>query len=266
MSFSTANDISRGSYNFARVRATLAGAHGIMTAAAFAQANIISARREGRTVQLRPITEAEDMSILASVMGITQEVSIPVVEDGSTSVIDHHRKTINHRRVVQEVYDRQVLHRMLGVTPKASLTDEDAVQGVSRTAGAASVEAAWGAADTTLDAADSIGSEDEMVESRYEIESRKQPPKKRRRVGTRADEDITLHTVYTTDEDEEEHSTTHQPRGDEDGVTDEEKEYDLSALDADHHDPGGGPGRTEAANRRSYWLSKAMAGGDESDE
>ena len=70
----TANDISRGSYNIAKVRTTLAGAHGIMTAAAYAQASIISARREGRTVRLRPAPEPEDMSILASVMGVTQEV------------------------------------------------------------------------------------------------------------------------------------------------------------------------------------------------
>ncbi len=46
-----------------------------MTAAAYAQATIISARREGRTVRLRSTTEPEEMSILASVMGITQEVS-----------------------------------------------------------------------------------------------------------------------------------------------------------------------------------------------
>ena len=58
------------------MRTTLAGAHGIMTAAAYAQASIISARREGRTVRLRSTTEPEELSILASVMGVTQEVSI----------------------------------------------------------------------------------------------------------------------------------------------------------------------------------------------
>ena len=73
----TANDISRGSYNFARVRATLAGAHGIMTAAAFAKASMISARREGRTFRLRAAAaDPEEMSILASVMGVTQEVRV----------------------------------------------------------------------------------------------------------------------------------------------------------------------------------------------
>ena len=260
----TANDISRGSYNFARVRTTLAGAHGIMTAAAFAQASIISARREGRTVHLRATTEPEDMSILASVMGVTQEVSRQVAA-GSESIIDHHFKTINHRRVVQEVYDRQVLHRMLGVTPRTSMTVNDVPNGGSRTAEAASVASAWSVADMVLETADEE-SEVEIIESRYDIESRKAPPKKRRRLGTRADEDITLHTVYTTDEDEDA-SVTHHTRGDIDAdrISEEENEYDLSALDADHHQSGGGPDKTEAANRRSYWLSKAMSRGVDSD-
>ncbi|EMD38132.1 hypothetical protein CERSUDRAFT_49354 [Gelatoporia subvermispora B] len=68
------NDISRGSYGIMKVRATLAGAHNIMLAAAYVQAGILSARREGRYVNLRDISSSEEMSILASVMGVTQEV------------------------------------------------------------------------------------------------------------------------------------------------------------------------------------------------
>lgn len=70
-----ANDISRGSFGIAKVRTTLAGAHSIMTAAAYVHASYISARREGRYVQLSSRKNPEDMSILASVMGVTQEVS-----------------------------------------------------------------------------------------------------------------------------------------------------------------------------------------------
>lgn len=70
-----ANDISRGSYGIAKVRTTLAGAHGIMTAAAYSRAEIVSARRDGRYVNLRRTSHPEDMSILASVMGVTQDVS-----------------------------------------------------------------------------------------------------------------------------------------------------------------------------------------------
>lgn len=70
-----ANDISRGSYGFQKVRTTFAGAYGILTSSAYLHAGILSARREGRTAHLRSRSEPEEMSILSSVMGITQEVS-----------------------------------------------------------------------------------------------------------------------------------------------------------------------------------------------
>jgi non-canonical poly(A) RNA polymerase PAPD5/7 len=69
-----ANDISKGSYGLPKVRATFAGAFRILTSTAYLHAGIISSRREGRAVHLRPRSEPEDMSILSSVMGITQEV------------------------------------------------------------------------------------------------------------------------------------------------------------------------------------------------
>jgi len=69
-----ANDISKGSYGIGKVRQTLAGAHGILTSMAFLRAGILSARREGRTYPLRRHEEPEDMSILSSILGVTQEV------------------------------------------------------------------------------------------------------------------------------------------------------------------------------------------------
>jgi non-canonical poly(A) RNA polymerase PAPD5/7 len=69
-----ANDISKGSYNIARVRQTFAGAHGIMTAAAYMKAGILNSRQTGRSVNLRGYTEPTDLSILSSVLGVTQEV------------------------------------------------------------------------------------------------------------------------------------------------------------------------------------------------
>ena len=52
-----------------------------MTAAAFAKASMISARREGRTFRLRAAAaDPEEMSILASVMGVTQEVRVRVLD------------------------------------------------------------------------------------------------------------------------------------------------------------------------------------------
>ena len=69
------NDISRGSYQIAKVRATLAGAHGIMTTSAYLRAGYIESRRRRRIVHLQQSSNPEEMSILASVMGVTQEAS-----------------------------------------------------------------------------------------------------------------------------------------------------------------------------------------------
>ncbi len=71
-----ANDISRGTYGIAKVRTTLAGAYNIMAAAMYMHATYISARRERRYVRLQDRVHPEDMSILSSVMGVTQEVSV----------------------------------------------------------------------------------------------------------------------------------------------------------------------------------------------
>lgn len=75
------NDISRGSFNIGRVRQTFAGALSIMTAAAHQHATVLSARRSGRAVNLRGYEDPADMSILSSVLGVTQEVSLslPIV-------------------------------------------------------------------------------------------------------------------------------------------------------------------------------------------
>ncbi|KDR67548.1 hypothetical protein GALMADRAFT_1079828 [Galerina marginata CBS 339.88] len=71
------NDISSGSYNFHKVRTAFAGCHGILTSTAYLRAGILSSRHHGRSVNLRGHYESEDLSILSTVMGITQEVSCP---------------------------------------------------------------------------------------------------------------------------------------------------------------------------------------------
>ncbi|OCH93830.1 hypothetical protein OBBRIDRAFT_855761 [Obba rivulosa] len=222
------NDISRGSYGIAKVRTTLAGAHNIMLAKAYLQAGILSARREGRHVSLRDTSSPEEASILASVMGVTQE-------------------TINHRRMVQEVYDKGVLHRMLGVTPQASLlqrlsSSEQPAR--SRAEELESVRSAWGEADVDVASGDEGGAAHEEEESRYGIDARRQPPKKRRRMGRRSD----THTVFTTDDDDGDEEMV---RVHDDGLS-EEEEYELSALGGE-----GDGGRKD--RKRSYWLSKALA-------
>ena len=76
LTFSLANDISKGSFGINKVRQTLAGAFGIMQAAAFMRARVLSSLQEGRSYRLRVVTNPEDMSILSSILGVTQEVSI----------------------------------------------------------------------------------------------------------------------------------------------------------------------------------------------
>ena len=45
-----------------------------MTAAAYTKANVLGSRRSGRSVNLRGYVEPTDLSILSSVLGVTQEV------------------------------------------------------------------------------------------------------------------------------------------------------------------------------------------------
>ncbi|KAJ7143183.1 Nucleotidyltransferase, partial [Mycena crocata] len=92
------NDISSGSYNFQNVRKNLAGAHEILIATIYLRAGILEARRGGQSFSLRDRYEPGDMSILSSVLGVTQE-------------------TLNNRALVKEVYEKQTLHRLVGVSP-----------------------------------------------------------------------------------------------------------------------------------------------------
>jgi len=171
------NDISKGSYNIARVRQTFAGAHGIMTAATYMKAGLLNSRRSGRSVKLRGYAEATDLSILSSVLGVTQE-------------------TINHRRVVQEVYDKGVLHRLAGVAPRATVApDVSHLSGTARSQGdgASIVESAWEPTERSRESDDEghgerpgsitkarslevIDVDAEEEESRYDI------PRKKRRI------------------------------------------------------------------------------------
>jgi non-canonical poly(A) RNA polymerase PAPD5/7 len=70
-----ANDVSKGTYGIAKVRTTLAGGFTILTSTAFLHAGLMKSRREGRYVNLRPRRAPEDLSILSSILGISQEVS-----------------------------------------------------------------------------------------------------------------------------------------------------------------------------------------------
>ncbi|TFY80031.1 hypothetical protein EWM64_g3977 [Hericium alpestre] len=262
------NDIARGSYNLSRVRQTFAGAHGIMTAAAYTLSNVLHSRRTGRSVNLRGHTEPEDMSILSHVLGITQE-------------------SINRRRLIQEIYDKRVLHRLLGVSPKATVVhDRSSANGSSTSrkngASASGVQSVWEKADGLREGRSLFGLQspsppsrkhdiidvdalDSEEESRYAM-----PPKKRQRVGNSRD----THTVFTTDEedtDDDKPDIYIHTIGDDDddSLAEEEEEYARA-------DSGSESGEVEAADglkrrevktngasvtdkKRAYWASKGIA-------
>ena len=70
-----ANDISKGTFGIMRVRQTFAGAHSILTSRAYMLAQILGQRRDGRAVSFRGGRhDAEELSVLSHVLGVTQEV------------------------------------------------------------------------------------------------------------------------------------------------------------------------------------------------
>jgi non-canonical poly(A) RNA polymerase PAPD5/7 len=59
----------------AKIRTTFAGAHGILTAAAYMCAGVLGSRKNGRTHHFRRRYHPEDLSVLSSIVGVTQEVN-----------------------------------------------------------------------------------------------------------------------------------------------------------------------------------------------
>ncbi|KAJ7706865.1 hypothetical protein B0H17DRAFT_1001303 [Mycena rosella] len=284
------NDISAGSYNFQNVRKNLAGAHEILTATIYLRAGILEARRGRRAVRLRDHYAPGDMSILSSVLGVTQE-------------------TLNNRALVKEVYEKETLHRMVGVPPKilpslslsangangkAKAKGSSGKASGSRTpvvvdGGAASGSGDGGAANgkpngKLLSAVHDAWAEAEMVlsgdehdaghanarrapadeqEGRYAIGS---PPKKRRKTDKYSSEAaaavVTFTEEYSDDSDDSAESAL-KPRR-------KERLGGVKAKDKDKSAQGDEPLRIKGmgsrsssgssldpAAKRDYWLSKA---------
>ncbi|KAK0196515.1 hypothetical protein F5146DRAFT_1129297 [Armillaria mellea] len=254
------NDISAGSFAFNKVKTTFAGAFNILASAAYLKAGIINSRRSGNTVQLRDSLDPADLSVLSAIVSITQE-------------------TINHRKVVQEVYDSGDLHRIVGQKPLPQVFD--------------------GRSNGVKDGSDSSKKMHEMdmnlgTDSEQEKENKKrrreaddesdggrynignEPPKKRRRMGASAN----FRGPFTTDEDSvaegENEGPSKKPRrngtqdgiftADEDSLSGEEAEY---ASDSSNHPTDKESIRKadiEDRNRKQmYWLSKGIGPGDVED-
>ena len=144
--------------------------------------------------------------------------------------------------MVQELYDRGILHRMLGVTPQASISQKRAQEPsgarTSTAAERASVASAWGGGEENMD----LGTDEEddrqaekdsdVEESRYKLGKRQSHPTKRRRMGNARD----AHTVYTSDDDDDDEAdgkddgkTYITVYGDDEGgnTSEEDAEYNL---------------------------------------
>ncbi|KAJ4478411.1 hypothetical protein J3R30DRAFT_3481689 [Lentinula aciculospora] len=254
------NDISSGSYGFAKVRATFAGAHSILTATAYLKAGILSARRSGQTTKLRPddYYRLEEMSLLSHIIDINQDI-------------------INHRRIVQEVYDTRILHNLLNVKPRVivvedkpsiktltlsnghhspAMTSHDPAHGESAPGtsnqnpidleeGEISMVISSSPQENNLDGVNTDEEEGENQNSRderkfdseddsgkYDISGR-QPPKKRLKTGGPMDTH-TVEALYITDSDDDEDNDDDASSESElDSVAAEEAEYDLDVIDAE---------------------------------
>ena len=161
---------------------------------------------------------------------------------------------------MQEVYDRQTLHELLGVERKPRVRAEDGAGGAcaSRTKEAQSVREAWDGAEGEMEMEmefesdakvapshhenegeieqqieyESDKSEGEVEESRYSRSSRHEPMRKRQRTGHEWQD---VHTVFTSDED--------------DSIEEEERVYGARVN---------GEGALSAEQRRAYWASKGV--------
>ncbi|KAF9478502.1 hypothetical protein BDN70DRAFT_906733 [Pholiota conissans] len=229
----SSNDISSGSYNFFKVRAAFSGCHSMLTTTAYLRAGILNSRRHGQSVHLRDRYEPEDLTILSMVMGITQE-------------------TINHRRLVQELYDKQVLHRVTGVKPLPTVVTANGGQKAAPSSSSArashEVKSAWNDRDVDRDSdyEDGYRSRHHQLADdeggRYDIG--RQPPKKRRKTGRSED----AHAVYFEDDEED---TDGARREDAEYMSDESEDEERSIRDGVPRD-----GVPRNDNKRSYWLSK----------
>lgn len=164
-----------------------------MTSTAYIRAGVLHSRRSGRSVRLRDHYDPEDLSILSTVMGVTQEVCLSSLYSSSCANLVN--KTINHRRLVQELYDQRTLHRVLGVKPKFVVVEspDSSPSAPIKSPGA---DVAWNEADDSdSDVHNSHLRDDgdhEDEDGRYNIG---QPPRKRQKLGT--------HTVFVADDDDE---------------------------------------------------------------
>ena len=209
-------------------------------------------------------------------MGITQEVHGFHLScmDTLYSQITVALQTINHRKLVQELYDQRILHSILGVQPLPTVVkhvefDKKSINSPSSKRQA--VDDAWEERrrnrEYAYDESSSSRQHHHRVANdvdeggRYDIG--RHPPKKRRKTGRAIDDN---HPVIFVDDDDEEERLEYDD--DEYYYSAEDDKYD----DDRHHkrdfeDHKSYPENPRNDRRRSYWLSKGVGPGrlDEED-
>jgi non-canonical poly(A) RNA polymerase PAPD5/7 len=158
---------------------------------------------------------------------------------------------------VQEVYDKKVLHRLVGVPPKASVVqDVPQHNGAVRSNGGI-IQSAWEPIErsqetdddgharkpessTTARSREVIDVDANDEESRYEI-----PRKKRRRI-----EQVIADIVFTTDEGSEGDEVIVIESSEEGGsLAEEEAEYGMGEMKEG--------GQVRINRKRAFWAAKA---------
>ncbi|KAJ7878996.1 hypothetical protein B0H14DRAFT_3858592 [Mycena olivaceomarginata] len=279
------NDISSGSYNFQNVKRNLAGAHEILMATIYLRAGILEARRDGQSFSLRNRYEPGDMSILSSVLGVTQEASTSegVRAAGPSDAACEWRREREHQRErpgeeAEEQRERSRVPRTPVVYDGsvASGSGSNAKANGKPHSGAArarqeSVNDAWAEADMVLSDAETspaAAARGEEQEGRYAIGLL--PPKKRRKTGKDSDDS-------SEDDLPPRPSRKERLKGVKDGLGGAQDGEELRIKDR----PGGaqdgeegGPLRIKgmsrsssnsslsSATKRDYWLSKGAGFGD----
>lgn len=182
-------------------------------------------------------------------------------------------QTINHRRLIQEIYDDKVLHRLLGVEPRKTvevIESHRTVKVHSEPNGSVKVTS------TSTRIVEEIFEKDMQMNSdmeedsaplrvngsraeqsdeeggRYGIASREQPQSKRQKTGKEQD----MHNVYTTDDDEDEDLRLTVNTVSDGQTSIEDGEY--ASGDSKEVPESNSAQRDK---KRAYWLAKGVGPG-----
>ncbi|KAF9261467.1 hypothetical protein L218DRAFT_870141 [Marasmius fiardii PR-910] len=245
------NDISSGSYNFPKVKATFAGAYEILRSTLYMKSEILSSRRSGAAVRLREDYRPEDLGVLSHILDVTQDI-------------------INQRRVVQEVYDQRTLHKALGINPRPIVVtstngnekkrDTNRQSTSSSTARAVTKEILNVSSDSSDDDIVYLGSTKRAAQEKRtaredgELDDSKGGRYDIGRVKRQRMEKKDSRAVYVVDDDGDSDDGSNSDGGS--VVLDSDGEYNLEEEGKSQELPSRMNGK-----KRSYWLSKGVGPG-----